>query len=204
MKPRWFLGSDRNFAAERSAAPAGRAEGAANLGSDPENARSRIPFPFGLSLSKPCVNSRTVLLGEFRCRSVAAAGDLLFFVSPKKPKEKKGDPGVCVPSLRCGQPAVLASGGVPLELASLRQSRALIRLKLRSSAHSQGFCGIGFGIGFRLLHLDATIFIAACASITWAGGRKGLRTGRSAWFLGSDPKNQEVPCLPVAERLINP
>ena len=30
-----------------------------------------------------------------RCRSVAAAGDLLFFVSPKKPKEKKGDPGVC-------------------------------------------------------------------------------------------------------------
>ena len=43
----------------------------------------------------------------FRCRSVAAAGDLLFFASPKKPKEKKGDPGVCVPfaslrgNLRC-------------------------------------------------------------------------------------------------------
>ena len=33
---------------------------------------------------------------SFRCRSVAAAGDLLFFASPKKPKEKKGDPGSCV------------------------------------------------------------------------------------------------------------
>jgi hypothetical protein len=36
------------------------------------------------------------------CRSsskpgLAPAGDLLFFASPKKPKEKKGDPAVCVP-----------------------------------------------------------------------------------------------------------
>jgi hypothetical protein len=64
-------------------------------------------------------------------------GDLLFFASPKKPKEKKGDPGACVPPLRYGQPVVLASSGVPLELAALRQSRALFHLKLRSSAHSQ-------------------------------------------------------------------
>ena len=41
-KPRWFLGSDRNFAAQRSAAPTGRATGSVNLGSDPKNARSRI------------------------------------------------------------------------------------------------------------------------------------------------------------------
>ena len=54
---------------------------------------------------------------KFRCRSVAAAGDLLFFASPKKPKEKKGDPGACVPALRYGQPAVLASSGVTYELA---------------------------------------------------------------------------------------
>jgi hypothetical protein len=33
---------------------------------------------------------------------------------------------------------VLASSGVPLELAALRQSRALIHLKLRSSAHTEG------------------------------------------------------------------
>ena len=31
-----------------------------------------------------------------------------------------------------------ASSGVPLELAALRQSRALIHLKLRSSAHTEG------------------------------------------------------------------
>ncbi len=38
----WFLGSDRNFAAQRSEAPAGRAAGSGNLRSDPENARSRF------------------------------------------------------------------------------------------------------------------------------------------------------------------
>ena len=32
-----FLGSDRNFAVTRSGAPAGTAEGWANLGSDPNN-----------------------------------------------------------------------------------------------------------------------------------------------------------------------
>ena len=37
----WFLGSDRNFAAKRGAAPEGRAAGSGNLGSDPEN-RSRF------------------------------------------------------------------------------------------------------------------------------------------------------------------
>ena len=82
----------------------------------------------------------------FRCRSVAAAGDLLFFVSPKKPKEKKGDPTVCVPPLRYGQPAVLSPAGVELELASLKQSLALFRLDLRSSAQTEGVeCECGFG-----------------------------------------------------------
>ena len=62
---------------------------------------------FRLSLSKlsPRLDHRAIC--RVRCRSVAAAGDLLFFASPKKPKEKKGDPGVCVPfaslrgNLRC-------------------------------------------------------------------------------------------------------
>ena len=35
-------------------------------------------------------------------------------------------------------PAVLAPAGVELELASLKQSLALIRLDLRSSAHTEG------------------------------------------------------------------
>ena len=132
-KPCRFLGSDRNFAAERSATPAGRAEGAGNLGSEPENARSRTST----------TNQTSTHFAVFRCRSVAAAGDLLFFVSPKKPREKNGDPGVCVPPLRCGQPAVLGPAGVSCKLAALKQARALIRLALCSSAHSQGFWGRG-------------------------------------------------------------
>ena len=48
---------------------------------------------------------------------------------------------VWVPPLRCGQPAVLVENGAELELASLRQSRVLIRLALRSSAHTEGLFG---------------------------------------------------------------
>jgi hypothetical protein len=38
-------------------------------------------------------------------------GDSLFFASPKKPKEKKGDPTVWVPSLRYGQPVLPKKSG---------------------------------------------------------------------------------------------
>ena len=117
-----------------------------------------------------CVSSRRTSFAAVRCRSIAAAGDLLFFVSPKKPKEKKGDPTVCVPPLRCGQPGVLASSGVPLKLAALRQSQALIHLKLRSSAQTEGFCGGGVGFGVRLFREVRYCFyncgytgVAACA-----------------------------------------
>jgi hypothetical protein len=57
---------------------------------------------------------------------------------------------VWVPSLRYGQPAVLAENGVELELASLRQSLALIHFRLRSSAQPDGWgskCGNGCGYG---------------------------------------------------------
>ena len=69
-------------------------------------------------------------------------GNSLFFASPKKSKQKKGDPGVCVPcaslrgNLRCSVQAGSRSNS--LRCASLRQSRSLIRLNLRSSAHTQG------------------------------------------------------------------
>jgi len=69
---------------------------------------------------------------------LAPAGDLRFFASPKKRRQKKGDPTFCVPALRSGQPAVLAVRGVPPKLASLRQGRALIREPLRSSAQPEG------------------------------------------------------------------
>ena len=86
---------------------------------------------------------------EFRCRSVAAAGYSLFFCFAKsKVSKRKGDPGVCVPPLRCGQPPVLSPAGVPLELGyRLRQSRTLFRLGFRSSAHSQGFWVRGRTLG---------------------------------------------------------
>ena len=79
---------------------------------------------------------------------LAPAGDLLFFASPKKPKEKKGDPMVWVPALRYGQPAVLAENGVRHKLASLKQVPALIRFRLRSSAQPDGW-GLGAGSGLR-------------------------------------------------------
>ena len=44
-------------------------------------------------------------------------GDSLFFASPKKSKQKKGDPAVCDPSLRFGHPAVLSPAGVSCKLA---------------------------------------------------------------------------------------
>jgi hypothetical protein len=45
---------------------------------------------------------------------------------------------VWVLPLRCRQPAVLAESGVELELATLRQSLALIHFRLRSSAQPDG------------------------------------------------------------------
>ena len=48
-----------------------------------------------------------------RGRDIRPAADSLSFASPKESKQRKGDPTVCVPSLRYGQPAVLDSGGGP-------------------------------------------------------------------------------------------
>jgi len=55
---------------------------------------------------------------------------------------------VWVLALRSRQPAVLAKNGAELELAALKQSLALIRFRLRSSAQPDGWgskCGIGCG-----------------------------------------------------------
>ena len=67
-------------------------------------------------------------------------GNLLSFcVAKKKVSKEKSDPMVWVPPLRCGQPAMLTESGVELELATLRQSLALIRFRLRSSAQPDGW-----------------------------------------------------------------
>jgi hypothetical protein len=56
---------------------------------------------------------RSLLLLGFRGRDIRPAADLLSFASPKESKQRKGDPTVCVPPLRYGQPVVLDSGGGP-------------------------------------------------------------------------------------------
>lgn len=66
-------------------------------------------------------------------------GHFLSFASPKERKQRKSEPAVCDPTLHYGQPAVLALAGVSLELGyRLKQSRALIRPKLCSSAQTEG------------------------------------------------------------------
>jgi hypothetical protein len=74
-------------------------------------------------------------------RDFAPAGESLSFASPKESDQRKGDPTVCVPPLRYGQPAVLGYGGGPqnsLHFVALRQLRPLSRLRLRSSAQPEG------------------------------------------------------------------
>jgi hypothetical protein len=44
-------------------------------------------------------------------------GNSLFFASPKKSKQKKGDPAVWVPALRFGQPVMSGKSGGPRKLA---------------------------------------------------------------------------------------
>ena len=48
-----------------------------------------------------------------RAPGLAPAGELLSFASPKESSQRKGDPTVCDPPLRYGQPGVLDSGGGP-------------------------------------------------------------------------------------------
>ncbi len=100
------------------------------------------------------------LAGEVLCGLAAPAGrewpggHFLSFASPKERKQRKSEPAVCVPTLRFGQPAVLASGRGALELATLKQSRALISLKLCSSAQTEG---PGTTQSARLVALRATL-----------------------------------------------
>ncbi len=71
-------------------------------------------------------------------RGLPGGNSLFFCVAKRKVSKRKGDPMVRVPSLRCGQPAVLAKSGVRHKLAALRQVPALIRFWLRSSAQPDG------------------------------------------------------------------
>src|SRR6186713_3341346 len=96
-----------------------------------------ITHPFGLRYRRlfVCFGAEVVWVPE---PGLAPAGEALFFASPKKSTQKKGDPGCCVPcaSLRGNLRCSVQAGS--RQLASLKQVFALIRLALRSSAHPQG------------------------------------------------------------------
>ncbi len=89
-------------------------------------------------LSSPVLAPAVCSLRRAAGRGLPGGNSLFFCFAKRKVSKRKGDPAVCDPSLRYGQPAVLGPGGVSLELASLRQSRSLIRLNLRSSAQTEG------------------------------------------------------------------
>ncbi len=73
-------------------------------------------------------------------------GNSLFFASPKKSKQKKGDPAGWVPTLRFGQPAVLDKSGVPLELAFGSDNRGPLSAFVCAPRPSQNG-GFGGGCG---------------------------------------------------------
>ena len=53
-----------------------------------------------------------VALGRVRgMPGLAPAGDSLSLASPRESKQREGGPTVCVPTLRCGQPALLSKRG---------------------------------------------------------------------------------------------
>ena len=94
-----------------------------------------------LSVSLRCAT------GNLRCSGAGRAAELASRCALRSNNRSESDHEADVsfgtsaaprPALRYGQPAVLGSSGVSLELASLRQSRALIRWPLRSSAHTEG------------------------------------------------------------------
>jgi len=113
-------------------------------------------------------------------REFAPAGESLSFASPKESNQRKGDPTVCVPSLRYGQPAVLGYGGGPqnsLHFVPLRQLRPLSRLRLRSSAQPEGggrafaSLGLAYPTGLRCArHLSCSLSLWERAGVRALGG----------------------------------
>ena len=97
---------------------------------------------------------------------------------PVRPEVSVSDPN--------NLPAVLGPAGVELKPVSLRQSLALFRPALRSSAHTQrALRGRDRNrIRDQVFLTPATTLIAACARFAWATGQKHVQKPRAAWFLG--------------------
>ena len=97
-----------------------------------------LPRPFGervgvrgfLALESLTSFASSLALHASAGRDVRPAAHLLSFASPKESRQRKGDPTGRVPSLRCGQPAMLARGAVLRNsLCSLRSRRSDNRSK---------------------------------------------------------------------------
>ena len=116
----------------------------------------------------------------FRGRGLPDSKSLSFCFAKMKVTKEKGDPGCCVPSLRYGQPAVLGKSGVTLKLAALKQSRALIRFCLRSSAHSHG----GSRVRIRVRGVPSL-----CSARRSGSGSGNVPSLRSAWDRGHPHPN---------------
>ncbi len=93
---------------------------------------------FSSPVLAPALCSRLRIAG----RGLPGGNSLFFCVAKRKVSKRKGDPAVCDPfaalrgNLRCSVQAGSRSNS--LRCAALRQSRSLIRLNLRSSAHTEG------------------------------------------------------------------
>jgi hypothetical protein len=80
--------------------------------------------------------------GSPASRGLPGGNSLFFCFAKRKVSKRKGDPAVCVPpslSLRRATCGARSSRGRARTRLRLRQSLALIRLDLRSSAHTEGW-----------------------------------------------------------------
>ena len=129
-------------------------------------------------------------------RGVRPAAQWLSFASPKESHQRKGDPARCVPSLRCGQPAVLVRGarrgtrfalraplGQPRRVRA-RSTRAPTRVPphaLRSSAHREGDPRIGHP------HGPSLRLAPSHGRKRHALRRRGRAQQRPVWLFGCPP-----------------
>src|ERR1017187_4348187 len=81
---------------------------------------------------------REVRVARAACRVSPRRATHLSFASPKESKQRKGDPTVCVPTLRFGQPALLTKRGRYANSAAPQTRVSLIPVLLRCSAHTEG------------------------------------------------------------------
>ena len=118
---------------------------------------------FGVFLASwPCVAGagsygKRSSFGGAAGRDVRPAAHLLSFASPKESRQRKGDPTCRVPSLRCGQPAMLGHGaalrnslcafGALLGQPQRVRARSMVLLRSPCPPHALRFSARPEGIG---------------------------------------------------------